>query len=590
MRILGISCFYHDAAAALLVNGEIVAAAQEERFTRRKHDERFPINAITYCLGEGRITTDDLDYIVFYDKPLLKFERILQTYFNVWPRGVRSFIKAMRVWLKEKLWVEYLIAKKLRFKGKVLFTEHHYSHAASAYHCSGFDDAVIVTMDGVGEWDTTTIGYGKTNKLVLTHTIHFPHSLGLLYSAFTYYLGFKVNSAEYKVMGLAPYGNYDLYYDRFKNLITVAEDGSFRLNTDYFAYEYGLAMTNERFHRLFGGPPRTPKSGLTQRHKDIAAALQRITNEIVLKIVRHAKSLYPSENLCLSGGVALNCVANGKILESELFKRIYVQPAAGDAGGSIGAACFIYFDALGNKKVKEVMKNVFLGPAFDNEEIKNFLDNGELESKYGAKIDYKYLPDEELLPCAAGLIAGNYVVGWFDGRMEFGPRALGSRSILADARKKENWQRVNLKIKFRENFRPLAPTVLEEEKENYFTLKGHESPYMLLTAPVKKDVIPAVTHVDNSARIQTINEAQNPKFYGLLKEFFRQTKCPVIINTSFNIRGEPIVRTAQDAFTCFANTDIDYLVLGNYVISKKDNPMLGLKRDHKGCLNKFDID
>ncbi len=587
--ILGISCFYHDAAAALLIDGNIVAAAGEERFTREKHDASFPENAVNYCLKSQNLTMNDVEYVVFYDKPILKFERLLQTYINVWPRGLKSFLMAMKTWLKEKLWIEHIISKKLKYKGEILFAEHHYSHAASAYYASDFDDAVVVTIDGVGEWDTTTIGYGSNNKLKLTHAIHFPHSVGLLYSALTYYLGFKVNSAEYKVMGLAPYGDPEKYYDLFKQLIEIKEDGSYQLNMNYFAYAYGLTMTNKKFHNLFGGPPRDPESELTQRHKDIAAGLQKITEEIVLKIVQHAKNLHPSKNLCMAGGVALNCVANGKILQIGWFENIYIQPASGDAGGAIGAACYVYFDVLKNPKEIGVMPHAFLGPRFTNEEIKKFLEE-EIIKNMKFPLHYSFMEDEKLLPHAAELLANNFVIGWFQGRMEFGPRALGGRSIIADARKKENWQRVNLKIKFRESFRPFAPTVLEEHADEYFDLKGHKSPYMLLVAKVKKDTVPAITHVDGSARIQTINREENQRYYNLIQEFYALTGCPVIINTSFNVRGEPIVCTLMDAFNSFLNTGMDYLILENYVISKKDNPGIELFKNTEQYLKEFKLD
>lgn len=582
--ILGISSFYHDSAAALMIDGKIESAAQEERFTRIKHDEGFPVRAIEYCLKSNNLKIDEVDYVVFYDKPILKFERLIETYIKVWPRGLRTFLLAMQSWLTKKLWIENLISKKLSFSKDILFTEHHYAHAASAYYCSDFSEACVVTMDGVGEWETTTIGYGVNNKLELTHSIKFPHSLGLLYSAITYYLGFKVNSAEYKVMGLAPYGNPDIFYSKFKELIDIKEDGSFRLNMKYFAYEYGQTMTNKNFDKLFGGPPRQPESELSQRGKDIAAALQKVTEEVILKIVRYAHSLHRSDNLCLAGGVALNCVANGKILEQGLFKNIYIQPAAGDAGGAIGAACYLYFDALKNKKANDVLESIYLGPEFTCEQIEETLKN------IFPKVKYEYMSDDRLLPYVAQLIADNYVIGWYQGRMEFGPRALGNRSILADARHKENWQRVNLKIKFRESFRPFAPTVLEEYAKDYFNLKTSHSPYMLLVAQALKDNIPAVTHVDNSARIQTVSEKENPKYYKLIKEFYKITNCPVIINTSFNVRGEPIVLSPEDALNCFINTDMDYLVLDNYIIAKKDNPHLDKVRDSEEYLEKFKLD
>jgi len=582
--ILGLSCFYHDSAAAILVDGKVIAAAQEERFTRIKHDENFPRNAVEYCLSFSGFTIKDVDYVVFYDKPITKFERLLQTYIKVWPRGLRSFIMAMETWLKKKLWIEGTIAKELKFDGKILFTEHHYSHAANAYYCSDFDEATIITVDGVGEWDTTTIGHGKGGELKLEKSISFPHSLGLLYSALTYYLGFKVNSAEYKVMGLAPYGNPNEYYDKFKELIEIKEDGGYHLNMKYFSYEYGQTMTNKNFDKLFGAPPRNPESELTQRDKDIASALQKITEEVMLKIVKYAHSLYPTQNLCIAGGVALNCVANGKILKHGPFKNVYIQPASGDAGGAIGAACLVYYDMLGNKKESSATDTIYLGPQFSDQTIKDFLDSKELDIKY------KFLGDKETPSILAKLISENYVIGLFQGRMEFGPRALGNRSIIADARNKENWQRVNLKIKFRESFRPFAPSILEEQAEKYFDLGGQTSPYMLMVAKANTQDLPAVTHVDNSARIQTINQRQNKKFYDIIKEFEKLTGCPAVINTSFNVRGEPIVCTPKDAFNTFLNTDMDYLVLGNYLVSKADNPKLKILRNTNEYLTTFVLD
>lgn len=580
MTILGLSFFYHDSAAAVIVDGEVVAAAQEERFTRRKHDDSFPENAVKSCLQAANVGIDDIDYVVFYEKPILKFERLLQTYIKTWPKGLWSFLMAMQSLFKDKLWVEHKIRKILSYKGPVLFTEHHYAHAASAYFCSDFDDAVVVTLDGVGEWDTTALGYGKSNQMVLTHSIHFPHSLGLLYSALTYYLGFKVNSAEYKVMGLAPYGNSDKYLGKFKEIINIADDGSFELNMKYFSYEYGLTMTNKKFNDLFGGPPREPEASLTQREKDIAAALQKITEEIVLKIAAYAGRLFSSKNICLAGGVALNCVANGRLLQSGLFDKIYVQPAAGDAGGAVGAALYLYYDVLGYEKQKSAMSDVFLGTEYSEDDIKNFLEG----------VKYSEFDDEErLMEETARLISDGNVIGWFQGKMEYGPRALGGRSILADARNKNNWQKVNLKIKFRESFRPFAPTVLEEYANEYFDLR-ESSPYMLLTAQVKSNDIPAVTHVDGSARIQTINKKQNAKYYALLKKFYNLTGCPVIINTSFNVRGEPIVEGPKDAFNCFINTYMDYLVMGNCLISKNDNKHLVDEKKLKKYLGSFSLD
>lgn len=591
--ILGLSFDYHDAAAALIKNGKVVVAAHEERFTREKQDPDFPTQAAHYCLKEAGITLNDLAYVVYYEKPLLKFERLLKTYISTWPKGFLSFVKAMLNFIKSKLWVDRRIKKGLGdYQGEVLYVEHHYSHAASAFYCSELNDAVTVTMDGVGEFDTTTVGYGEGNKLYLTQTIEFPHSLGLLYSALTYYLGFKVNSAEYKVMGLAPYGDPEKYYPLFKKLIEVKDDGSFNLNMQYFSYEYGLRMTNRAFDKLFGGKPRQPESPLTQREKDIAAALQKVTNEIVLKIVTHAKKEHPSENLCMAGGVALNCVANGKILETNIFKNIYVQPAAGDAGGSVGAALYVYYHILDHARdfAEPVMPTVFLGPEYSNDTIKKFLDTEVKELIGNDKVvTYREHTDSDLIDTVSDLITGSNVIGWFQGRMEFGPRSLGSRSIIADARNKENWQKVNLKIKFRESFRPFAPTVLEDKASEAFALNC-SSPYMLLVAPVKRTDVPAITHVDNSARIQTINRAQNQRYYDLISAFNVKTGCPVIINTSFNVRGEPIVMSPRDAFNTFLNTFMDYLVLGNFIISKKENEQLVDQEKMKKYLGKFKLD
>lgn len=571
--ILGLSFFYHDSAAALIVDGVVVRAAQEERFSRVKHDESFPIHATRFCLKDAGYTLEDVDYVVFYDKPLLKFERLLETYIDTWPKGFLSFVKAMFASLKKKLWVESHIRKTLNYEGSILFTEHHYAHAASTYYASSFNDAAIVTLDGVGEWDTATIGHGRGNTMELTHSIEFPHSLGLLYSALTYYLGFKVNSAEYKVMGLAPYGNPDNYYEQMSELIDRKQDGSFRLNMKYFAYPYGLRMTNARFDTLFGGPRRKEESEVGQREKDIAASLQKVTEEIVLDIVRHAKTLTSSKNLCLAGGVALNCVANGKIIEEKLFDQVYIQPAAGDAGGAVGAALYVYYAALKHSLKENIMPTVYLGPHYTYKDIKTFLDNDVKKYTHGKKVVYTYLEDSVLYDTVAKLIAPSNAIGWFQGRMEFGPRALGNRSIIADPRNKENWQKINLKIKFRESFRPFAPSVLKEKASEYFDLT-HESPYMLLVAEVKKDTIPAVTHVDNSARIQTVDKNENTQYYRLIEAFYNLTGCPVVINTSFNVRGEPIVESPLDAFNCFLNTEMDYLVLGNYLIAKEDNKHL----------------
>jgi carbamoyltransferase len=588
-NILGLSFFYHDSAAALIQDGVVISAAQEERFTRKKHDESFPQNAIDFCLKYSDLSVADVDAIVFYEKPILKFERLLMTYIKTWPLGFSSFLKAMLSWLPSKLWVERKIRKTLKYEGPIYFTEHHMAHAAGAYFSSPFEDSVVVTMDGVGEWDTTTIGYGTGRELILTHEIPFPHSLGLLYSALTYYLGFKVNSAEYKVMGLAPYGNPDVYFEKMKKLVNWKDDGSFELDMSYFAYEYKLVMTTKKFEDLFGGAPRKPESELTQREKDIAAALQKVTNEIVLSIVKHAGRLHPSKNLCLSGGVALNCVANGLILEKKIFDNIFIQPASGDAGSALGAALFVYNSIYSDGKKIQGMQNVYLGDEFSNNEIKHYLMN-EASEKFGQKtIKFSEHSDEKLFDHVARLLEGENAVGWFQGRMEFGPRALGNRSILADPRRKENWQKINLKIKFRESFRPFAPSVLANKAKDYFDLPI-ESPYMLLVARVLGNDIPAVTHVDKSARIQTVTKEQNERYHKLIEAFYNRTGCPVLINTSFNVRGEPIVRTIEDAFKCFAYTDMDYLVLGNFVISKSDNPQLEKLSEREKYLSEFSLD
>ena len=561
MNILGISCYYHDSAAALLRDGEFIAAAQEERFTRIKHDPDFPTHAIAYCLKQGGIEGKDLDQVGFYDKPFLKFERIMLTYLQTFPRSMRAFLEALPQWLETKLWAPALIKKELGFKGRIIFADHHMSHAASAFLVSPFDEAAIVTIDGVGEWSTATVGAGCGNDIKLFREIRFPHSLGLLYSAFTYYLGFKVNSAEYKVMGLAPYGEPN-YADLIKKeLIDIRDDGSFRMNMKYFAYHYGLTMTNSRFDKLFGGPRRDPEAKLDQRHKDIAASIQRVTEEIVLKMAQTVQKETGLKKLCMAGGVALNCVANGRVLRELPYDDIFVQPAAGDAGGAVGIAAFIYHTLLRKPRDKP-WKDAFLGPEWTTEEIRAYLDEN--------KIPYRELERKELLEATAKLIAEQNVVGWFQGRMEFGPRALGSRSILADARNPENKDRVNLKIKFRESFRPFAPTVLEEKVGEWFEL-DRPSPYMLLVAQVRKDkrVIPSVTHLDGSARIQTINRNEHPIYYDLVREFERQTGCPVIINTSFNVRGEPVVCTPEDAFRCFMGTEIEALAIGNCYLEKQ---------------------
>lgn len=560
MVILGISCFYHDAAAAIVRDGILTAAAQEERFTREKHDQGFPIHAIEYCLREAKVSIKDVDYVAFYDKPLLKFERILTTYLATFPRSLPSFLKAMPVWLKEKLWIPQTIKEKLGYNGPILFAEHHVSHAASAFLISPFKEAALLTIDGVGEWETATVGVGEGRSIRILKSLHFPHSLGLLYSAFTYYLGFKVNSAEYKVMGLAPYGK-PAYADRiFDKLVTLKDDGSFRINMRYFAYDYGLTMTNRRFHELFGEEPRQPESGLTQFHKDVAASLQQVTNEIVVKMAQHLHGETGLTNLAMAGGVALNCVANSEIPRRTPFKEIFIQPAAGDAGGAVGAAYYVYNTVLGNER-NYVLKHVFLGPEFSDDEIERYLDR--------LGVPFRKMSRDALIRETAGKIATQRVVGWFQGRMEFGPRALGNRSILADARNPENQSRVNLKIKFRESFRPFAPTILEERTSEYFDW-DRPSPYMLFVAQARDSAkLPSVTHVDGSARLQTVNRDENPLYYDLVQEFERQTGCPAVINTSFNVRGEPIVCTPQDALRCFMRTNMDDLVMGSFMIEKE---------------------
>jgi len=579
MNILGISALYHDSAACVLRDGEILAAASEERFTRKKHDSDFPLNAIRYVLGESGISIDDVDYVGFYDKPLVKFERILSTYISTFPKSFGSFRKAVPLWLKEKLWVPHTIHKKLDYDGEILFGEHHMSHAASAFLVSPYEEAAILTLDGVGEWATATQGVGKGNDITLLREIKFPHSLGLLYSAFTYFLGFKVNSAEYKVMGLAPYGEPKYFDLIMKNLIDVAEDGSFKMNMDYFAYDYGLTMTNGKFSELFGVPVREGESKLEQVHKDIAASVQKVTEEVVLRQAMDLHRQTGLNKLCMAGGVALNCVANGRVVRETPFKEIFVQPAAGDAGGAIGVASYIYHTVLGNER-KQVLKHAYLGPEFSTDEVREYLERqGQAYNEYSR---------EELLKVTAKLIEEQNVVGWFQGRMEFGPRALGNRSILADARNEANRDTVNLKIKFRESFRPFAPTVLAEHSKDYFELDC-DSPYMLLVAQVRESMrhIPSVTHVDGSARIQTVNREQNELYYDLIKEFNNLTGCPVIINTSFNVRGEPIVCTPHDAYLCFMRTNMDYLVMDRFVLDKKQmNPL----RDDIDWQREFELD
>lgn len=587
--ILGISAFYHDSAACLVKDGEIIAAAQEERFTRKKHDQAFPRNAVDYCLEEAGIKTSDLGYVGFYDKPLLKFERLLMTYIAYAPFGIMSFLKGIPLWLKDKLYMKDLIMKELDFDGDVIFAQHHESHAASAFYPSPFKEAAILTMDGVGEWTTTSYGVGKDNTFDLIGDIKFPHSLGLLYSAFTYYVGFRVNSGEYKLMGLAPYGE-PKYVDIIKKeLIDIKDDGSFKLNMKYFNYCAGLTMTNGNFNELFGGPRRKPESKITQKDMDIASSIQKVTEEIMLKISDHVHDITKQDNLCLAGGVALNCVGNGNILRHSKFKNIWIQPAAGDAGGALGVALYIWHRYLGEERevdgVNDLQKGSYLGPKFDNQDIKKFLED--------AGAPYEYLEDNELCKRVAFCIDEESVVGLFQNRMEFGPRALGARSIIGDARSEKMQSIMNLKIKFRESFRPFAPSVLKENVSDYFELKG-DSPYMLLVAQVRegkinqdskeskvegldklkvsRSEIPAITHVDYSARVQTVSGAYNPVFRNIIKEFNKLSGCPVVINTSFNIRGEPIVCTPQDAYRCFMCTDMDYLVIENIFIDKKKQP------------------
>jgi carbamoyltransferase len=588
MYILGISAYYHDSAACLVRDGEILAAAQEERFTRKKHDHNFPSNAVDYCLKHAGITVDDLDFVAFYDKPLLTFERLLETYIDYAPLGLRSFLKAMPIWLKEKLWTRENIAKALNYEGKILFTEHHESHAASAFFPSPFESAAVVTMDGVGEWATTSYGFGQGNELHLQKELHFPHSIGLLYSAFTYYLGFKVNSGEYKVMGLAPYGEPRYTQQILDELVTLYDDGSLRLNMKYFNFAAGLTMTNAAFDELFGEPRREPESELRQIHLDLARSVQEVTELAMVKIARYVQKETGEKNLCLAGGVALNCVGNGRILREKIFENIWIQPAAGDAGGALGAALSVWYQYLGNERAPENYqsngkKNYYLGPHFTNDEITSFLDS------VGA--NYQKLPRTELNETVAGHLADEKVVGWFQGRMEFGPRALGGRSILGDARSPKMQTQMNLKIKFRESFRPFAPSILREKVSDFFELET-DSPYMLLVAPVRENLrvamteseqqlfgieklnlrrstIPAVTHIDYSARIQTVANEESPAYHGLISAFNDLTGSPILVNTSFNVRGEPIVCSPQDAYRCFMKTEMDFLVMEDVLLDKR---------------------
>jgi carbamoyltransferase len=598
MNILGISAFYHDSAAALIRDGKIIAAAQEERFSRKKHDERFPFHAVRYCLHEGKIGPDDLDAVAFYDKPIQKFERLLQTYFATAPRGLKSFMMAMPIWIREKLWIPLEIENSLEQCGvkperELYFPEHHESHAASAFYPSPYQTSAILTVDGVGEWATSTLGHGQGHDLKIISDLHFPHSLGLLYSAFTYFTGFKVNSGEYKLMGLAPYGEPRYVKQIYDHLISVREDGSFKLNMEYFNYMAGLTMTNDKFGELFGGPARKSETDIGQREMDLARSIQVVTEEIVLKMARHLHKITGEKNLCMAGGVALNCVANGRLLREGPFENVWIQPAAGDAGGALGAALTIWHHVKGNPRqadgVKDSMQGSYLGPNFDDE-VEAFLK----AKGYPAK----KLAGGEWATTIAKVMAEENVVGLVQGRMEFGPRALGGRSIVGDPRSEKMQSVMNLKIKYRESFRPFAPSCCRDKVSEYFE-HDRESPYMLLVAPVRKDLwtnltdeqkrimkdpdlckrvnvarstLPAITHVDYSARIQTVERDVNQKYYDLIKAFGDLTGVYCIINTSFNVRGEPIVCTPEDAYRCFMRTEMDYLVLGDFLLSKKDQP------------------
>ena len=610
VSILGISAFYHDSAAAILVDGKILAAAQEERFTRKKHDSSYPFNAVEYVLKFSKLKLSEIDYIVFYEKPFLKFERLLETYVAFAPRGFKQFTKSMPAWLREKLFQKNLLLKLLKEhdknfndEKKIYFSEHHLSHAASAFFPSPFKDAIVLTADGVGEWATTTVAIGSESDLSIKKEIHFPHSLGLLYSAFTFYCGFKVNSGEYKLMGLAPYGQ-PKYANLIKDkLIDIKSDGSFKLSQDYFDYATGLKMTNEKFHKLFGQSPRdSKKEKLTQFHMDIASSIQNVTEEVMVSMAVSLKKEFNIKNLCLAGGVALNCVANGKILEKKIFENIWVQPAAGDAGGSLGAALALWHLELKKKRAeyKDDMQGSYLGPSYSDDEIEQELKN--LNAKF------QILNENEIIEKTSESLKNGDAVGWFQGRMEFGPRALGGRSILGDPRSPTMQKNLNLKVKYRESFRPFAPSVLREDVDKWFNINV-DSPYMLLVAEIledkkitmsdeekklfgieklniKRSDIPAVTHVDYSARIQTVHKDTNPKYYSLIKKFKEKTNCSVLINTSFNVRGEPIVNTPKDAFNCFMGNELDKLVIGNFFLDKKDQDS-NLKKDYK---NQFELD
>jgi len=605
-HILGISAFYHDSAAALITDGKIISAAQEERFSRIKHDAKYPFNAVEYVLKNSNLKLSQIDYIVFFEKPFLKFERLLETYLAFAPRGFKSFCMSMPIWLREKLFQKKFLFDNLKFHdenfneiNKIHFSEHHFSHAASAFYPSPFNDAIILTLDGVGEWATTTVAYGNNNEIKMLKEIHFPHSIGLLYSSFTYYAGFKVNSGEYKLMGLAPYGEPKFKNIILKELLDLKDDGSFKLNMKYFNYATGLTMINKKFEKLFGQKTRDPnKDLLTKFHMDIAASIQSVTEEIVLKLTESLLKENKSKNLCMAGGVALNCVANGKILKNNIFKNIWIQPAAGDAGGSLGAALAFWYKELGNKRNSNTrtdeMQGSYLGPSFENDQVENSLKS--------LKATYKKENEEDLVQIVAQELKNQKTVGWFQGRMEFGPRALGARSIIADPRSDKMQRVLNMKIKFRESFRPFAPSVLREDLGEWFDLEC-DSPYMLLVAEIKKklqipmsqkdkqlfgieklnikrSILPAITHVDYSARIQTVHKETNPRYYNLLKKFKEITSCPVLVNTSFNVRGEPIVCSIEDAFRCFMGTNLDVLVCENFVLYKeKQNP--GLLKSYK---------
>lgn len=603
-RILGISAFYHDSAAAILCDGKICAAAQEERFTRKKHDSAFPHHAIQYCLRAAGCDVQELDQIVFYEKPFAKFERILETYLSIAPRGLTQYLKALPLWLTDRLWMGDQIGRELGYPDQILYAEHHESHAAAAFYPSPFKQAAVLTVDGVGEWATTTIGLGQDNQLRLLKEIRFPHSLGLLYSAFTYYTGFKVNSAEYKVMGLAPYGEPRYVQAILDELVDLREDGSLALNMDYFGYLNGLRMTNTRFDRLFGGPPRQPESPLSQREMDLARSVQEVVEEAILRMARHTHELTGSPNLCLAGGVALNCVANGRLLREGPFEQIWIQPAAGDAGGAVGAALLIHHRYQNQPRTPsscDGMNGAYLGPEFSDQEVIHELD--------ACGASYQQLSTGELLDHVVAALQQEKVVGWFQGRMEFGPRALGARSILGDPRSRSMQSTMNLKIKYRESFRPFAPSVLSEHASDWFELDG-ESPYMLLVAKVQSDKclpmtdeqqqlfgieklniprsqVPAVTHVDYSARVQTVTPERNGRYYDLIKQFHQATGCPMLVNTSFNVRGEPIVATPLDAYRCFMRTEMDCLAIGNLFLEKANQSEWQETEDWR---NEFELD